>query len=88
MPSKAGVIGLTQSAARELGPVGQFRLGACGKSEEGSVFSPLWSQQTLTFPQTRDPLQQCPPGFIRTPMTQKVPQKVLDKVGDCGWRAE
>lgn len=21
-------------------------------------------------------------------MTQKVPQKVLDKVGDCGWRAE
>lgn len=25
------------------------------------------------------------PGFIATPMTQKMPEKVKDKVG-CGWR--
>ncbi|KAM7229035.1 hypothetical protein CapIbe_019151 [Capra ibex] len=47
--SKAGVIGLTQSAARELGRHG------------------IRCNSVL-------------PGFIRTPMTQKVPQKVLDKV--------
>ncbi|XP_059034669.1 (3R)-3-hydroxyacyl-CoA dehydrogenase isoform X2 [Mustela lutreola] len=47
--SKAGVIGLTQTAARELGRHG------------------IRCNSVL-------------PGFITTPMTQKVPQKVLDKV--------
>ncbi|XP_039097689.1 estradiol 17-beta-dehydrogenase 8 isoform X1 [Hyaena hyaena] len=47
--SKAGVIGLTQTAARELGRHG------------------IRCNSVL-------------PGFIATPMTQKVPQKVLDKV--------
>ncbi|XP_046495814.1 (3R)-3-hydroxyacyl-CoA dehydrogenase isoform X3 [Equus quagga] len=47
--SKAGVIGLTQTAARELGRHG------------------IRCNSVL-------------PGFIKTPMTQKVPQKVLDKV--------
>nr|XP_004479856.1 (3R)-3-hydroxyacyl-CoA dehydrogenase isoform X1 [Dasypus novemcinctus] len=47
--SKAGVTGLTQTAARELGRHG------------------IRCNTVL-------------PGFIRTPMTQKVPQKVLDKV--------
>nr|XP_044632319.1 (3R)-3-hydroxyacyl-CoA dehydrogenase isoform X3 [Equus asinus] len=46
--SKAGVIGLTQTAARELGRHG------------------IRCNSVL-------------PGFIKTPMTQKVPQKVLDK---------
>lgn len=45
--SKAGVIGLTQSAARELGRLVR-RLGACEKSEEGvSVQSFLESADTL-----------------------------------------
>ncbi|XP_026982742.1 (3R)-3-hydroxyacyl-CoA dehydrogenase isoform X3 [Globicephala melas] len=47
--SKAGVVGLTQTAARELGRHG------------------IRCNSVL-------------PGFIKTPMTQKVPQKVLDKV--------
>ncbi|XP_044111426.1 (3R)-3-hydroxyacyl-CoA dehydrogenase isoform X3 [Neovison vison] len=47
--SKAGVIGLTQTAARELGRHG------------------IRCNSVL-------------PGFITTPMTQKVPQKVLDKM--------
>lgn len=47
--SKAGVIGLTQTAARELARHG------------------IRCNSVL-------------PGFIKTPMTQKVPQKVLDKV--------
>lgn len=47
--SKAGVMGLTQTAARELGRHG------------------IRCNSVL-------------PGFITTPMTQKVPQKVLDKV--------
>uniref|UniRef100_A0A5F5PX36 (3R)-3-hydroxyacyl-CoA dehydrogenase n=1 Tax=Equus caballus TaxID=9796 RepID=A0A5F5PX36_HORSE len=47
--SKAGVIGLTQTAARELGRHG------------------IRCNSVL-------------PGFIKTPMTQKVPQKVLDKM--------
>lgn len=47
--SKAGVIGLTQAVARELG---RYRIRC------NSVL----------------------PGFIKTPMAQKVPQKVLDKV--------
>ncbi|KAM6185832.1 (3R)-3-hydroxyacyl-CoA dehydrogenase [Rhynchocyon petersi] len=47
--SKAGVVGLTQAVARELG-----RLG-------------IRCNSVL-------------PGFIVTPMSQKVPQKVLDKV--------
>lgn len=47
--SKAGVIGLTQTVARELGRHG------------------IRCNSVL-------------PGFITTPMTQKVPQKVLDKV--------
>ncbi|XP_004673423.1 PREDICTED: estradiol 17-beta-dehydrogenase 8 [Condylura cristata] len=47
--SKAGVIGLTQTAARELGRHG------------------IRCNSVL-------------PGFITTPMTQKMPQKVLDKV--------
>ncbi|XP_003789130.1 estradiol 17-beta-dehydrogenase 8 [Otolemur garnettii] len=47
--SKAGVIGLTQTAARELARHG------------------IRCNSIL-------------PGFIATPMTQKVPQKVLDKV--------
>ncbi|XP_037699406.1 estradiol 17-beta-dehydrogenase 8 isoform X2 [Choloepus didactylus] len=46
--SKAGVIGLTQTAARELGRYG------------------IRCNTVL-------------PGFIATPMTQKVPQKVIDK---------
>ncbi|EGW09098.1 Estradiol 17-beta-dehydrogenase 8 [Cricetulus griseus] len=53
--SKAGVIGLTQTAARELGRHG------------------IRCNSVL-------------PGFIATPMTQKMPEKVKDKVG-CGWRA-
>lgn len=53
--SKAGVVGLTQTAARELGRLVRH-LGPCGRSEGGSVFSPLWSQQPLSFPQTWDPL--------------------------------
>nr|KAF6462037.1 hydroxysteroid 17-beta dehydrogenase 8 [Molossus molossus] len=55
--SKAGVIGLTQTVARELGRHG------------------IRCNSVL-------------PGFITTPMTQKVSQKVLDKVGGHGWRAE
>ncbi|XP_042636679.1 (3R)-3-hydroxyacyl-CoA dehydrogenase [Orycteropus afer afer] len=47
--SKAGVIGLTQTVARELGRYG------------------IRCNSVL-------------PGFILTPMTQKVPQKVIDKV--------
>ncbi|ELK16639.1 Estradiol 17-beta-dehydrogenase 8 [Pteropus alecto] len=47
--SKAGVIGLTQTVARELGRHG------------------IRCNSVL-------------PGFITTPMTQKVPQKILDKV--------
>ncbi|XP_066108998.1 (3R)-3-hydroxyacyl-CoA dehydrogenase isoform X2 [Saccopteryx bilineata] len=47
--SKAGVIGLTQTVARELGRHG------------------IRCNSVL-------------PGFITTPMTQKLPQKVLDKV--------
>ncbi|KAF6114141.1 hydroxysteroid 17-beta dehydrogenase 8 [Phyllostomus discolor] len=47
--SKAGVIGLTQTVARELGRYG------------------IRCNSVL-------------PGFITTPMTQKVPQKVLDKI--------
>ncbi|XP_054425180.1 (3R)-3-hydroxyacyl-CoA dehydrogenase isoform X1 [Pteronotus mesoamericanus] len=47
--SKAGVIGLTQTVAQELGRYG------------------IRCNSVL-------------PGFITTPMTQKVPQKVLDKV--------
>ncbi|XP_035879811.1 estradiol 17-beta-dehydrogenase 8 isoform X1 [Phyllostomus discolor] len=47
--SKAGVIGLTQTVARELGRYG------------------IRCNSVL-------------PGFITTPMTQKVPQKVLDKM--------
>ncbi|TKC49554.1 hypothetical protein EI555_016486, partial [Monodon monoceros] len=47
--SKAGVVGLTQTAARELGRHG------------------IRCNSVL-------------PGFIKTPMTQKVPQKVLDKM--------
>ncbi|KAM6183061.1 (3R)-3-hydroxyacyl-CoA dehydrogenase [Erethizon dorsatum] len=47
--SKAGVIGLTQTAARELGRHG------------------IRCNSVL-------------PGFIATPMTQKIPQKVKDKV--------
>lgn len=47
--SKAGVIGLTQTVARELGRHG------------------IRCNSVL-------------PGYISTPMTQKVPQKVLDKV--------
>uniref|UniRef100_A0A8D1JU40 (3R)-3-hydroxyacyl-CoA dehydrogenase n=1 Tax=Sus scrofa TaxID=9823 RepID=A0A8D1JU40_PIG len=47
--SKAGVIGLTQAVARELG---RYRIRC------NSVL----------------------PGFIKTPMAQKVPQKVLDKM--------
>lgn len=65
--SKAGVIGLTQTAARELGRLvtwlrvlGSFA-EACVGLRERSVFSPLQSKQPLSFPQTWDPLQLCPP---------------------------
>nr|XP_025846472.1 estradiol 17-beta-dehydrogenase 8 isoform X3 [Vulpes vulpes] len=54
--SKAGVIGLTQTAARELGRLVRHPWGHGIRCN--SVL----------------------PGFITTPMTQKVPQKVLDKV--------
>ncbi|XP_045861489.1 (3R)-3-hydroxyacyl-CoA dehydrogenase isoform X9 [Meles meles] len=54
--SKAGVIGLTQTAARELGRLVRRPWGHGIRCN--SVL----------------------PGFITTPMTQKVPQKVLDKM--------
>lgn len=86
--SKAGVIGLTQSAARELGRLVR-QLGACEKSGgrgQCSVLSGV--SRHSPFHRHRIRCNSVLPGFIRTPMTQKVPQKVLDKVGDCGWRAE
>ncbi|XP_063095138.1 (3R)-3-hydroxyacyl-CoA dehydrogenase isoform X1 [Cavia porcellus] len=56
--SKAGVIGLTQTAARELGRI--------------SSHSPFHRHGIRC--------NSVLPGFIVTPMTQKMPQKVKDKV--------
>ncbi|XP_043306648.1 (3R)-3-hydroxyacyl-CoA dehydrogenase isoform X1 [Cervus elaphus] len=78
--SKAGVIGLTQSAARELGRLVR-QLGACEKSGgrgQCSVLSGV--SRHSPFHRHRIRCNSVLPGFIRTPMTQKVPQKVLDKV--------
>ncbi|KAF6364565.1 hydroxysteroid 17-beta dehydrogenase 8 [Rhinolophus ferrumequinum] len=60
--SKAGVIGLTQTAALELGRLVRH-LGVQGALLRHGIRC----NSVL-------------PGFITTPMTQKVPQKVLDKV--------
>lgn len=60
--SKAGVIGLTQTAALELGRLVRHLgvqgalLRFVGALREGSVFSPLQSQQPLSLSQTWDPL--------------------------------
>lgn len=60
--SKAGVIGLTQTVALELGRLVRHLgmqgslLRHVGALSEGSVFSPLQSQQPLSLLQTWDPL--------------------------------
>lgn len=60
--SKAGVIGLTQSVALELGRLVRHLgvqgalLEYVGALSEGSVCSPLQSRQPLSLSQTWDPL--------------------------------
>ncbi|XP_060020110.1 (3R)-3-hydroxyacyl-CoA dehydrogenase isoform X1 [Lagenorhynchus albirostris] len=76
--SKAGVVGLTQTAARELGRsdtwghVEGLREGQCSVLSGVSSHSPFHRHGIRC--------NSVLPGFIKTPMTQKVPQKVLDKV--------
>ncbi|XP_049620661.1 (3R)-3-hydroxyacyl-CoA dehydrogenase isoform X2 [Suncus etruscus] len=84
--SKAGVIGFTQSAARELGrwgPRNFFAEAWEGVPKEGFLkkcASPLQRQRHFPFHRYRIRCNSVLPGFIATPMVQKVPQKVLDKV--------